>query len=295
MKLCNLLKIMALILILASCENETVEPTTQEDATLGGIQDLELNSPEVLSLKKRLIGNEGKIEGKTTRQKFFEHHSDIEGLDWSKAYKKKEDDLFGVFVPYKRSIESDVRVLASLNIGGEMQQFVITNIEKVNPEGVKRRIINFYRLNGNLIKRHIYENNILVELRDYRKPKNISARLKTAQQECAVTGCIDDYNTWFNASSSDQRFGNNTDQVIKYKKETSGYGYLQPGEYTTERIDGFRIGNTVHKVTNNYNTFGVKGEGDYDHDYNPAYYVVYVTIGGDLDESPGSDWDGLFD
>lgn len=63
----------------------------------------------------------------------------------------------------------------------------------------------------------------------------------------------------FELNSALENSGNNRKELERVLE-----CYLQPGEYTTDEIDGFRIGNTVHKVTDFYNTFGVNGEGDYE-------------------------------
>jgi len=90
---------------------------------------------------------------------------------------------------------------------------------------------------------------------------------------------------------------NNFDETIYYKpEEGSEKEFLSTGGTIHEKVDGIRVGNTVIKVSDGYRSIVVDKSGNVKITYgDPFSYVIYLRRGGELQSSPDSGWDALFD
>ena len=70
---------------------------------------------------------------------------------------------------------------------------------------------------------------------------------------------------------------------------------LKPGQKSTEKIDGIRVGNTVIKVTDGYTKVVVNNNGTVNIYYNnPGYSLYYDWKGGELTSPPDAGWNPIF-
>lgn len=277
-----------ILLFIFSCQNENAGIDNNSNSKFKDLnlkfteyQPLDTDNPDLLDLKNKVIEKHNRIMKNAkikNNSNLFKVSLSSDNIDWSKSFKREEGKLKGLFVPFKNSNESEITMISSLLMDGKMRLYIVHAI-KSNKENNYQ--VNFYTLSGVFVKQL---NN---KVSKQSTINDLKLRLKPSGEDdpCSTTNeCINDYDSWFNSCSSCNRFGNNSSQVIRYISENGHYGELYPGEYTESGVDGFRIGNTIHKVTNGYNTFGVNGVGDYDYNYNVFTNWYYQSYGGDLSD-----------
>jgi len=269
-----------------SCEKDDFfdmeEPfiTTGEKKT----EKINISDPEILNLKERLEKSSS-VDVSNQIAKEVNNNN----LRWDLAYKVTQGSMKGVFVPLKSSTEDDFKVLASLYVNGQMKEYILQKKATANKSKFTGEV-NFYRTSGKQFRQDVYKKGKLTS-----KPTFSKIRLKSSPCETDNgTGTFDDYDDWFDADCDSQRFANNTNDTIWYKPEndTSSVA-LYPGQWTDNEIDGYSHNGTVHKVTDGYNTGACTSSG-FEADYGPLDYGYYLYKGGELDESPDSGWDSLF-
>jgi hypothetical protein len=286
-----LVSIISAGIFMQSCSNEDFEYldiNNKDYAELDIVRNVQVPFEDIQSLKFRISGENLKLKSEESQMSYSD------SIDWGQIQKYEKKNLIGIFVPFKNCDEDNFRMLASFKIDGEMKEYILQR--KRNSDGSFSKEIEYYFLDGSKFE--------YISSTQKRIP-----RLKSGNEYPGMES-FDDYDEWLNDDSSQNTFANNTNNVVFFKPETTitvggftfqaGNSYpLLPGQYTTVPIDGFCMGSTVVKVTDNYSKVSAN-QGSYTTYYsNPFYGGVNAVYGGVKDDywlsqHTNQGWESLF-